>query len=213
MHPRLILVLGDQLSPNISALHSANRARDVVLMAEVIEEAIYVRHHQKKLAFVFSAMRHFAEELRQSGWRVDYVQLDDPNNSGMLEGEVQRALVRHRLHRTLATEPGEWRLLDAMQRWDSIELLRDDRFLSDRHSFAEWAASRKGLRMEHFYRLMRRKTGLLMEGDQPAGGKWNFDAENRKPPAGGLLMPGPLDSLSLTPVPETVRTGPLNLPV
>jgi deoxyribodipyrimidine photolyase-related protein len=192
MHPRLILVLGDQLSPNISALHSANRARDVVLMAEVIEEASYVRHHQKKLAFVFSTMRHFAEELRQSGWRVDYVQLDDPNNSGTLEGEVLRALVRHRLHLTLATEPGEWRLLDAMQRWNSIELLPDDRFLSDRHGFAEWAASRKGLRMEHFYRLMRRKTGLLMEGDQPAGGKWNFDAENRKPPAGGLLMPGPL---------------------
>ena len=120
------------------------------------------------------------------------MQLDDPDNSGTLESEVQRAQVRHRLHRTLATEPGEWRLLDAMQYWDSIELLPDDRFLSDRQGFAKWAASRKGLRMEHFYRLMRRKTGLLMEGDQPAGGRWNYDAENRKPAAGGLVMPGPL---------------------
>ena len=94
MHPRLILVLGDQLSPHISALQSANREHDVVLMAEVDAEASYVKHHKKKLAFVFSAMRHFAEELRRSGWRVDYVQLDDPDNSGTLESEVQRAQVR-----------------------------------------------------------------------------------------------------------------------
>ena len=189
---RLILVLGDQLSPGLSSLTCGDPSRAVVLMAEVMEEASYVRHHVKKIAFVFSAMRHFAEELRQSGWPVDYGTLDEPGSAGTLLGEVERALGRHGLDRAVATEPGEWRLLDAMQRWGRIDLLPDDRFLSDRRGFAEWAEGRKGLRLEHFYRLMRRKTGLLMEGDQPAGGQWNYDAENRKPAAGGLLMPSPL---------------------
>ncbi len=192
MSPRLILVLGDQLSPNLSALRAGNQASDVVLMAEVMAEAKYVRHHQKKIAFVFSAMRHFAAELRQAGWQVDYVRLDDPDNSGTLDGEVRRALARHGLDQTLIAEPGEWRLMEAMRGWNAAELLPDDRYLADRHGFAEWAQDRKSVRMEHFYRLMRRKTGLLMEGEQPAGGQWNFDADNRKPATGGPPMPQPL---------------------
>ncbi|WP_068076927.1 cryptochrome/photolyase family protein [Novosphingobium lentum] len=192
MSPRLILVLGDQLSPDLSSLCAGDRAIDVVLMAEVMAEASYVRHHRKKLAFVFSAMRHFAEELRQAGWRVDYVRLDNPANTGTLQGEVQRALARHRLGQTLATEPGEWRLMETMRGWDATELLPDDRFVADRHGFAQWAQDRKGLRMEHFYRLMRRKTGLLMVGDQPAGGQWNFDMDNRKPAKSNVAMPRPL---------------------
>jgi deoxyribodipyrimidine photolyase-related protein len=191
MPPRLILVLGDQLTPALSSLRAGDPARDVVLMAEVTEEASYVRHHVKKIAFVFSAMRHFAEELRQSGWQVDYVRLDDPGNTGSLGGEVERALVRHGSAQTLVTEPGEWRLMAAMQDWRGAELLPDDRFLADRHGFAAWAEGRKGLRMEHFYRLMRRKTGLLMADGQPAGGQWNFDADNRKPAGSALLLPRP----------------------
>ncbi|NCU12517.1 MAG: cryptochrome/photolyase family protein, partial [Sphingomonadaceae bacterium] len=96
--------------------------------------------------------------------------------------------VRHSLSRVVVTEPGEWRLLEEMRGWPDTDLLPDGRFLADRHGFAEWAEGRGGLRMEHFYRLMRRKTGLLMEGDQPAEGRWNFDAENRKPAAADLLM-------------------------
>ena len=191
MSARLILILGDQLSPGLSSLHAGDPATDRVLLAEVLAEASYVPHHKKKLAFVFSAMRHFAEELRGLGWQVDYVKLDDPGNSGSLGGEVGRALGRHGLTRMLVTEPGEWRLLEEMRGWPDCELLPDDRFLADRHGFADWADGRKGLRMEHFYRLMRRKTGLLMEGDQPAGGRWNFDAENRSKAAADLLMPRP----------------------
>ncbi len=191
MAGRLILVLGDQLTPALSSLRAGDQVNDRVLMAEVLAEASYVPHHKRKIAFVFAAMRHFAEELRVAGWRVDYVRLDDPDNSGSLAGEVRRALARHGLSRVLATEPGEWRLLEEMRGWPDTELLGDDRFLADRRGFAEWAEGRKGLRMEHFYRLMRRKTGLLMEGEQPAGGRWNFDAENRKPAAADLLMPRP----------------------
>jgi deoxyribodipyrimidine photolyase-like uncharacterized protein len=101
---RLILVLGDQLTPQLSSLRLGDPTRDIVLIAEVMKEATYVRHHVKKLAFVFSSMRHFAEELRLAGWQVDYVRLDDPENTGSLEGEVGRAKMRHGLSHTLATE-------------------------------------------------------------------------------------------------------------
>ncbi|MBS0255166.1 MAG: cryptochrome/photolyase family protein [Proteobacteria bacterium] len=188
---RLVLVLGDQLTPELAALRAADRASDVVLMAEVAEEAGYVPHHRKKLALVFAAMRHFAAELRAAGWQVDYTRLDDPANRGHLRGEVERALARHGLDAVIVTEPGEWRLLEELQRWPAATLLADDRFIADRHGFARWATGRKGLRMEHFYRLMRRKTGLLMAGDQPAGGQWNFDHDNRQRPPEGLIPPDP----------------------
>lgn len=188
----LILILGDQLSPSLSSLRHGDAASDIVLMAEVMEEASYVRHHKKKIAFVFAAMRHFAEELRAAGWRVDYVRLDDPENSGTLTGEMARAKARHGLDQVVLTEPGEWRLLDAMRKWPGVSLREDDRFLANRDRFADWAEDRTGLRMEHFYRPMRRKTGLLMEGDKPVGSKWNLDAENRHKAAADLLMPAPL---------------------
>ena len=191
MNGRLILILGDQLSPNLTSLKQSDRAVDVVLLAEVMAEANYVAHHKKKIAYVFAAMRHFAGELRAGGWQVDYVKLDDPGNTGTLRDEVQRALLRHDLSRVVVTEPGEWRLMDEMRGWLQTQLLPDDRFLADRERFAAWAEGRTVQRMEHFYRLMRRKTGLLMEGDQPAGGRWNFDAENRQPPAADLLLPRP----------------------
>jgi deoxyribodipyrimidine photolyase-related protein len=188
---RLILILGDQLTTTIASLADGDRSGDVVLMAEVMAEAQYVPHHKRKIALVFAAMRHFRDELIADGWRVDYVRLDDPENSGTLAGEVRRAMDRHSLSRVVVTEPGEWRLLAEMRSWEFAELLPDGRFLADRHGFAAWAEGRKGLRMEHFYRLMRRKTGLLMEGDQPAGGRWNFDSDNRKPAAADLPMPRP----------------------
>ncbi|WP_296680785.1 cryptochrome/photolyase family protein [Novosphingobium sp.] len=191
MSGNLILILGDQLSPELSSLRQGDRMADRVLMAEVMAEATYVAHHKKKIAFVFSAMRHFAQDLRDDGWRVDYVALDDPGNTGTLRGEVERALASGGIDRVLVTEPGEWRLLDEMSRWPGTDLIADDRFIADRHGFVRWAEERKTLRMEHFYRLMRRKTGLLMEGDQPAGGRWNFDADNRKPPAPDMEVPAP----------------------
>ena len=123
----LRLILGDQLSPSISALRDHDPGRDVVLMAEVSDEANYVRHHKQKLVLIFSAMRHFAAELEARGFRVDYVRLEDEGNSGSFTGEVERALQRHGCDRVVVTEPGEWRVLEMMRvmprpadfRWDS----------------------------------------------------------------------------------------------
>nr|WP_321512675.1 cryptochrome/photolyase family protein [uncultured Hyphomonas sp.] len=188
--------MGDQLSPSISSLKAASRDTARILMAEVMEEASYVPHHKKKIAFLFSAMRHFAENLREDGWTVDYVQLDDDGNSGSFTGELNRAIGRHSADRILVTEPGEWRVRQDMETWAEetglpVDILEDDRFLCSHEDFRGWAEGRKALRMEYFYREMRRKTGLLMEDGEPAGGKWNYDAENRKPAEASLFMPKP----------------------
>jgi len=187
----IILVLGDQLSPNLSSLVAGDKTRDVVLMAEVTAEATYVGHHKKKLTLIFSAMRHFAEGLREKGWTVDYVTLSDLYNTGDLGRELRRALTRHAADKVIVTEAGEHRLRAEMAGWVDARVLADDRFIATQAEFNDWADGRKQLRMEYFYRDMRRKTGLLMEGDEPAGGKWNYDAENRKPAKSDLFMPMP----------------------
>ena len=193
----LILVLGDQLTPTLSSLAAGDPARDRVLMAELHDEATYVRHHKKKIAFLFAAMRHFAEELRADGWTVDYVSLDAPDNQGSFTGQIAHAVAQHRPERIVVTEPGEWRVAQMFEGGQArfgvpVDVLPDDRFLSSPGDFRAWAEGRKQLRMEYFYRDMRRKTGLLMDGDQPAGGQWNFDSENRKPAGADLFMPHPL---------------------
>lgn len=192
---KIILILGDQLSPDISSLRRAEHG-DVILMSEVMEEATYVKHHKKKIAFIFSAMRHFAQTLRAEGRSVDYIKLDDPENSGDFAGEVARAIKRHNADGVIMTEGAEYRVQEMMTSWkDAFDvptrILPDDRFICDHDEFTAWADGRKQLRMEYFYREMRRKTGLLMQGDQPEGGKWNYDADNRKPAKADLFMPRP----------------------
>lgn len=190
---RLVLILGDQLSPNVAALEAADREADVVVMAEVADEASYVPHHPKKIAFCFSAMRHFAKELTSEGWKVLYTKLDDPENSRSITGELLRRATEVGATEVLATEPGEWRLIEALGELPlPITMLEDTRFVATHADFDGWAEGRKELRMEFFYRPMRRKTGILIEGDAPIGGKWNFDHDNRKPPKDGLNAPEPL---------------------
>ena len=194
----LRLVLGDQLSEGLSSLSDLELQADVVLMAEVIEEVTYVKHHKRKVAFLFSAMRHFAESLRAGGVTVDYVRLDDPDNSGSFSGEVARAASRHQVDRLVVTEPGEHRVLQAMRDWQSdlgipVEIRGDDRFLCPPEIFADWAEGRKQLRMDFFYREMRRRHDVLMENGEPVGGKWNYDADNREPPDLSLVVPKPLN--------------------
>jgi deoxyribodipyrimidine photolyase-related protein len=181
----LRVVLGDQLAFDLSALADLDRSNDAVLMMEVLEEGTYVPHHKQKLVLVFSAMRHFAHALRERGVTVDYVTLDDAANTGTLSAEVQRAVARHAPRRLVATEPGEWRVREAMERWETltgtaVDMRADARFFASRERFAAWARGRRSWRMEHFYREMRREHRILIEGEQPAGGQWNYDAENRK---------------------------------
>ena len=186
MSRSLRLVLGDQLSLSISSLEDACEEDDV-LMCEVMEEASYVMHHQKKIAFLFSAMRHHAGLLREKGYRLFYTKLEDQENRGSFLGEVERHLERGGFSRIIVTHPGEYRLLEEFLTWPKrlgveVELRPDHRFLCSKEEFARWAKGRKQLRMEFFYREMRQKYAILMEGKEPVGGSWNFDTQNRKPP-------------------------------
>ena len=177
----LVLVLGDQLSPRLSALRSANKTTDIVVMAEVMAEASYVPHHPKKIAFCFAAMRKFALWLQGQGWTIAYSRLDDADNTGSIVGELIRRAAQFSATSVLATEPGEWRLIAALAECPvPVQTCADDRFIASHVLFEGWAAGRKQLRMEYFYRDMRRLTGLLMDGDDPVGGQWNYDHDNRK---------------------------------
>ncbi|WP_333840657.1 cryptochrome/photolyase family protein [Novosphingobium sp.] len=194
--PVLVPVLGDQLSHDLPSLADRAPGDTVVLMMEVWDETQYVRHHKAKIAMIFAAMRHFAAELEARGFTVDYVKLDDPGNTGSFTGEVARAVQRHGARGVQVTEAGEWRVRTMIEDWREtlgirVRVLPDTRFVCPLPDFYAWAAGRKQWRMEYFYREMRRRTGLLMDGDQPAGGKWNYDAENRGGPDAECRPPSP----------------------
>ncbi len=194
MSRTLRLVLGDQLSRGLSALDGLDPSTDVVVMAEVWDEATYVRHHKKKIAFLFSAMRHFSAGLEADGIKVDYLRLceHDHDSLTLVLGD---AIARHKPDHVIVTEAAEWRVLEMQKGWaeafDVPVLIRNDtRFIATQDEFRRWATGRKEWRMEFFYRDMRRKTGYLIESDgTPTGGDWNYDKENRAPPKAGLKIP------------------------
>lgn len=190
---KLRLILGDHLSFSVSSLADTSKD-DLLLICEVRQEATYVKHHKKKIVFLFSAMRHFAQALRAKGLNVQYVAYDDPANTGSLRNEVARARDEHRISEVIVTAPGEYRLLEDMKQWSDalglpVTIRPDDRFLCATDEFAAWADGRKQLRMEFFYREMRRKHAVLMRGDEPISGQWNYDHDNRKPPPKNLTVP------------------------
>ncbi|MEC9255362.1 MAG: cryptochrome/photolyase family protein, partial [Pseudomonadota bacterium] len=154
-------------------------------------------HHKQKIALLFSAMRHFAQELRDAGWQVDYYEYNSQGNFKSLFDVVKHYTNEYSAERLVLTQCGEYRLQNAMDReWSKslnipVDVYGDDRFIATTKEFADWADGRKQLRMEYFYREMRRKTGYLMKDDNPEGGQWNYDADNRKMWDGKTPFPNP----------------------
>ena len=181
----LVLVLGDQLDRGSAAFDGFDRHADAVLMMEVAEEATYVPQHKIRLALFFSAMRHFRDGLRGRGLPVHYSALDDPANRGSFGGEIERRAEEARPERLIVLKPGDHRVEQALCRTArklgcGLELRDDRHFLCSPGEFAEFAEGRRNLLLEAFYRQMRRRHDVLMEGDAPAGGNWNFDQDNRE---------------------------------
>jgi len=193
----LVLILGDQLAFDSRALTGFDPACDRVLMIEAPEESTHVRSHRARIALFLSAMRHFRDALRGRGWSVDHIELDDPDHRAQpgLPQRLASALARHRPELLRLAEPGEWRLQQAIeqvarQHGTPLDVVSDAHFLCTRAEFAAWAAKYRksptsSLRMEFFYREMRRRYRVLIDAKdpsvtQPEGGQWNFDAENRK---------------------------------
>ena len=180
----LVLVLGDQLTEDATAFAGFDRQRDAVLMLEVAAEATNVPQHKKRLMLFFSAMRHFRTRLESKGYRVHYVELDDPASRGSLAEETDRWVREVRPEKLIVTKPGDFRveraIIVAAESLACPLEIRDDRhFICDLEEFRAHAAGRKTLLLETFYRGMRRRHGVLMDGDRPVGGRWNFDRDNR----------------------------------
>lgn len=185
-HPRhLVLVLGDQLNQDSAAFDGFDPACDAVWMAEVAEESTRVWSHKARIAMFLSAMRHFRDRLRRQGLTVHYRHLNDTANSGNFRGELTATTSRLCPQRLIWVEPGEWRVqtsLDSTARALGVGFdVRPDRhFFCSRDEFARHARGRKQLRMEFFYRELRREHCVLMDAGEPAAGAWNFDAENQE---------------------------------
>lgn len=182
----LRLILGDQLNPGHTWFRTVDPQVVHVLM-EVRQETDYVLHHAQKIIAIFAAMRDFARQLRDAGHRVRYVALDDPSNRQSIT-ENLAALAQHYAARRVEWQaPDEWRLDQQLRSWAAgqpfaAEEVDSEHFLTARHEMAELFAGRKQWLMEHFYRHMRRRFGLLMDAQgKPEGGQWNFDHDNRKP--------------------------------
>ncbi len=196
---KLALILGDQLSLSLPSLRALDPSKDQILMAEVGAEANYVAHHKQKIALIFSAMRHFADSLMRDGWHIHYHTYDAEKPELCLSDIAQRVIQEQAINELVITHCGEYRLQHAIEsQWQEklgvpIRILADDRFIVSLAEFNDWAKNKKQLRMENFYREVRRKTGLLMSGDQPVGEQWNFDAKNRKRYQGEPPLPPKLE--------------------
>lgn len=181
----LVLVLGDQLDPASAAFDGFDPACDAVWMAEVAGESTHVWTSQPRIAHFIAAMRHFRAAMLKRRWPIRYIELEDAGNTHSLAGELRRAIERERPSRLIVVEPGEWRVgrdlaAAAEAAGVPLEVRADRHFLCTREEFAAHAKGRKQLRMEFFYREMRRKHQVLLDAaGEPEGGQWNFDPENR----------------------------------
>lgn len=172
------VVLGDQLRRDLGALAGVAPGEVTVLMVESTAKLASKRWHRQRAHMVLSAMRHFAAELPDEGFDVDLRRA--PNLPAGLADHRRE----HRPETVVAMEPASWDGWRMLERHD-VELVRSDQFVCHPDEFAEWAGGRGQTRMEDFYRWQRRRLDLLMDGDEPAGGRWNFDADNRQPPPTG----------------------------
>lgn len=172
---RTILVLGDQLTRDVGPLAQASVDRDTVLFVESGAALTAKRWHRQRAHLVVAGMRRLAGELRANGFDVDY------RRSASLAAGLDEHRAAHPESTVVAMEPSSWSGRQRLREW-GVELEPSELFLCSHDEFAEWAADRKNLRMEDFYRWQRRRLGYLMDGDEPAGGRWNFDHDNREPP-------------------------------
>jgi deoxyribodipyrimidine photolyase-related protein len=192
----LVVVLGDQLDLDAAAFDGFDPAQDAVWMAEVDEESTHVGSSKQRIALFLSAMRHFAQALREAGRPLHYTRLDTPGNRGSLAAELQAALAEHPPRRVVMTAPGDWRVWKSLEAVVqaaglALQVCEDRHFFTTVGEFAAHARRRKSLRLEYFYRELRQRHGVLMHDGQPEGGQWNFDADNREAfgPEGPATLP------------------------
>ncbi len=181
---QLRLILGDQLNENHSWFSRVDE--DVIyLIAEMHQEANYVKHHIQKVTAFFAAMAEFTDNLREKGHKVIYLTLDDTAKIGDIKELIHQQIAQHQSQSFSYQRPDEFRLRQELQ--SLAEQLSVDTFEVDSEHFLlpfaelpEHFKANSHVRMENFYRYMRKRFSILMEDTKPVGGAWNFDANNRK---------------------------------
>ncbi|KKD36925.1 MAG: cryptochrome/photolyase family protein [Limnoraphis robusta] len=187
-----IWILGDQLWSQQAALKSCDSHQDTPII--LIESLDFVRvrpYHRQKLVLVWSAMRHFAAELREAGWSVTYIITEES-----VEFPLKKWIQDHQITQLRVMIPNDrpfQQLIENLQLPCQLNWLENNHFLWSEPEFQQWSKRRKRLLMEDFYREGRKRFNILMADDQPIGNRWNFDQENRKPPKGKLNPPHPLE--------------------
>ena len=178
---RGIYVAFDQLHRDFGALKIANPKEDVIIFVESQRMLKSRKWHFQRLWFMISAAKHFAADLSAAGFEVKYLQ------AATTKAGIQSVVSEYGLNTVIAAEPNSYRLSEELR--DLVEYLPNDFFLTSREDFKLWANSQKHLLMENFYRAQRKRLGILMEGEKPVGGAWNFDKENRQFPPKGYQFP------------------------
>jgi deoxyribodipyrimidine photolyase-related protein len=194
----LIIVLGDQLNEDSAAFDGFDKDFDIVCMAEVKSESNHVWSHKARIAVFLSGMRHFAHRLEEKKYHVVYQTLDDPHALSSFKDVFGTWIKKYQPQKVIVVEPGEYRVLTELASLTKslavdLEVKQDRSFLSSVDDFKNYAKDKKQIRMEFFYREMRRRHNILMDEKDPIGGKWNFDQENRK--SFGKQGPGKLPEL------------------
>ena len=180
----LRLIVGDQLNSQHSWFKEVNQDVTYVLM-EVKSETSYVQHHIQKVVAFFAAMRNFSNELKENGHQVIYIQLDDQENKQTISENIQWIVYKFQFDNFEYQLPDEYRLDVELKELSKrlaipVNIVDTGHFFTNRSEFQEFFKGKKQFLMESFYRYMRKKHAILMEGNQPVGGKWNFDHDNRK---------------------------------
>jgi deoxyribodipyrimidine photolyase-related protein len=213
---KLILILGDQLDVDSAALKDINPKTDEILMVESANEAQHVWSHKARIVLFLSAMRHFAEYLKSQGFSLAYIQ----HSPQSIVEELKSKIIKEKFTHLICVEPGEWRLKQLIEALSEelqvvLDMRQDSHFYCTHSEFKEWVANKKELRLEYFYRLMRKTHGILVDQDgNPEGGQWNFDRDNRKPfpkKGPGLIPPPELfepDAITKTLIAEVEERYP-----
>ena len=179
---RGIYVAFDQLHRDFGALKDANPKNDLIIFVESQRMLKARKWHFQRIWFMISAVKHFAKDLQAAGFKVQYIQAETTRAG------IESAIAEFGLIEIIAAQPNSYRLSEDLK--ELVSFIPNDFFLTSREEFKSWADSQKNLLMENFYRTQRKRLGILMEGEKPVGGAWNFDKENRLFPPKGYEFPG-----------------------
>ena len=190
----LCVILADQLNQEITSLNDFNKDLDEILICELKKNFTDINHHKKKIVYQISCMRHFGIEMDRLGFKINYLKLDNPDNENSYTSEIMKLINDKGIDKVIVAEPSTYDEMESIKNWQNtigidVEIRKNDLFFCDIDEFKAWAEGRKELRLEFFYRMLRRKHNVLMNGDQPEGGAWNFDKKNRKPIARKVSIP------------------------